>query len=360
MGVTQKCVEESAQLEANPHRFVVNVILFASFLAAALLKAPRHPCLVGLTLNITAKGGIQELTDSVMEERRLGVDMMASPFKWADLEPSPGQFKLDKLRDDLRNQANLGFAPVLTIQTIDTDKRTVPTDLALEAWNSERMLLRERALLAAVGRVLPTKLDAVMLGNEVDGYLSNHLSQVDAYARFLKSGKDTLKSIRPDLHVGVVTMFTGLAAHHGVIDRIQSGMDIVAMTYYPLGSDFSVLPVGDVKDHFRQMIDFSGTRKLYLQEVGYPASTLLNSSGTKQAAFVDAVFDELKRYGPQMYGACFFLLVDFSDQMVDALLGYYSLKAEKFKAMLGTLGLKDQFGMPRPAWATFKSRMAAF
>ena len=334
--------------------------MLASILATALLKMPSHPCFVGLTLNITAKGGIQELTDSVMEERRLGVDMMASPFKWGDLEPSPGIFKLDKLRDDLRNQANLGFTPVLTIQTIDTDKRTTPTDLALEAWDSEKMLSRERALLAAVGRVLPSKLDAVMLGNEVDGYLSNHLSQVDGYVRFLQAGKTTLKTVRPDLEVGVVTMFTGLASHQQIVERIQRGMDLVAMTYYPLGLDFSVLPVGDVKSHFRQMVDFAGARKLYLQEVGYPASKLLNSSGAKQAAFVDAVFNELQQYGPRMYGACFFLLVDFSDQMVDALLGYYSLRAEKFKAMLGTLGFKDQFGVPRPAWATFKSRMATF
>lgn len=360
MGVTQKCVEETAQLEANPYRCVVNVILFASILAATLLSAPNHACLVGLTLNITAKGGIQELTESVKEERRLGIDMMASPFKWADLEQAPGQFKLDKLRDDLRNQANLGFTPVLTIQTIDTDKRTVPADLATEEWDSEKMLSRERALLTAVGKELPSKLNAVMLGNEVDGYLSNHSSQLDAYVRFLKAGRDSLKSIRPDLQVGVVTMFTGLATHHGVIEKIQSGMDLVAMTYYPLGSDFSVLPVGDVKVHFRQMIDFSAGRRLYLQEVGYPASPLLNSSGAKQAAFVDAVFDELKQCGPRLYGACFFLLVDFNDKIVDALLSYYSLSADKFKAMLGTLGFKDQFGMPRPAWATFKSRMQSF
>ena len=336
------------------------MILIAAVIAASALSALSHPCLIGLTLNITASGGIPELTKSVMEERQLGVDMMASPFKWADLEPSAGKFHLDKLREDLRNQANLGLTPVLTIQTIDTDKRTVPTDLAADDWNSEKMLARERALLTAVAKVLPSNLNAVMLGNEVDGYLSSHQSQIGGYVRFLAEGRATLKRIRPELQVGVVTMFSGLATRRQIVEQVQSGLDLVAMTYYPLNGDFSVLPVRDVKSHFQRMIEFCGARKLYLQEVGYPASTLLNSSGTKQAEFVDAVFDELKQYGRQLYGACFFLLLDFSDQMVDSLLGYYSLKAEKFKAMLGTLGFKDQFGVPRPAWSTFKTRIVSF
>jgi hypothetical protein len=316
--------------------------------------------LLGLSLNVSVNGGIQELTESVRQERDMGCNLMASPYKWSDLELKPGTFNLSKLELDFKNQIQLGFTPVPTLQTIDTDKRTLPADLAGEPWDSKKMLDREQALIEAIARVLPAKVGVVILGNEVDGYLSSHPAEVKPYIAFLSAGRKTLQSIHPSVKVGVVTMYNGLSSHRDMVREVQANMDLVAMTYYPVSPSFKVFPVRDVRAHFDEMIAFAGRKLLYLQEIGYPASPAVKSSDGQQAAFVEAMFDELQRYRAKLYGACYFLLVDFNDKLLDSLMTYYSLDAAPFRAMLGTLGLKRQDGSARPAFSTFVKRARAF
>jgi len=319
-----------------------------------------HPCLLGLTVNVSVNGGVKELVESIADERKIGCDLMAMSAKWSDLEPQPGVFKLDRLQGDMAYPTQMGFTPVLTIQTIDTNNKTVPKDLASEPWNSPKMIAREQALLKAVAAVLPRKIGAVMLGNEVDAYLSAHPADIAGYLKFLEVGRNTVKAVRPGTPIGVTTEFNGLAQSGDLIDRLQHGMDIVSMTYYPLGPDFKVMPVGDVEKHFEQMLTAAGSRKLFLQEAGYPAAPLLGSSEAMQTEFVDALFNSMSRHGARLFGVCFFLLVDFNDRFVDSLVGYYGLKSDTFRAYLSTLGLKKQDGTPRAAWAEFRKRASSF
>jgi len=78
-----------------------------------------------------------------------------------------------------------------------------------------------------------------------------------------------------------------------------------------------------------------------------------------EAAFVDALFDAMDRHDRQLLGVCYFLLVDFNDDLVKTFVGYYKLPDERFKAFLSTLGLKKQDGTPRLAWSEFKKRALA-
>jgi len=323
---------------------------------AMAASAQRYSCMLGLSINVSVQGGVKEMTDSILEERQLGCRLMTTALKWSELEPSPGKFKLDHLREDLAGQERLGFIPVLTLKTIDTNNRSLPADLMAEVWDSPKMLSREQELLKQVAANLPKSIGVVLLGNEVDAYLAGHPAEVEAFSRFLASGRAIVQAARPGTQVGVTTIFSGLAEHRDLIDRVQKGMDLVSMTYYPLNPDFTVLPARDVPKHFDQMIAFCGSRRLFVQEAGYPASPLLNSSDAKQAAFVDAVFDSVSRLSAQIYGVNFFLLVDLNDARVNSFVAYYGVHAEKFRAMLSTLGFKDQNGNPRPAWERFKRR----
>ncbi len=323
-------------------------------------QAKGSNCLLGLAVNVTATGGAKELIDSIVEEKKLGCKLMASSVKWGDLEASPSVIKIDKLRNDLANASNFGFTPVLTLQTIDTNNRTLPPDLMAEPFDSPKMLGRLEALMDAVANVLPKGPGPVMLGNEVDAYLLGHPSEVRAYETFLHSARKRLKEKRPGTSVGVTTMFGTMAANLSLVRELQDGMDLVAMTYYPLGANFQVLLVSDVGKHFGTMVQFCGNRKLYVQEAGYPAAPLLNSSEEKQAKFVDALFDTMKRQESRLYGVSYFLSIDFSDKLVDTFVKYYGLSADTFRAYLATLGLKDQFGTPRLAWPEFKKRAIEF
>jgi len=332
--------------------------MLAVFIAGSLFAA-NHSCRLGLSLNVSIHGGAQEFIASIQEEQKLGCTVMQNSVKWSDLEPSPGQYKLDKLKADLDSQKQLGFVSYLTLQCIDTMKRMVPPDLAATAWDAPEMLAREKSLLKAICGVMPDTCQAVMLGNEVDGYLGSRATEADQYVAFLREGRSVLHTAHPGLLVGVTTMFIGIADHGKLIDRLHRDMDFVSMTYYPTVGAFGVLPTEDVGSHFAKMLAIAGSRKLYIQEAGYPASELLGSSEAKQAAFVDALFDAMDRHDRQLLGVCYFLLVDFNDDLVKTFVGYYKLPDERFKAFLSTLGLKKQDGTPRLAWSEFKKRALA-
>jgi hypothetical protein len=317
-------------------------------------------CPIGLSVNIPVGGGQKELVDAILEERKAGCRLMQDSVKWSEIEAVPGKIAVEKLKKDLGGQEAFNFTPFVTLQTIDTDKRTVPADLMSVAWDSPKMLERERAMIDAVASVLPKDVGAVMLGNEVDGYLIAKPDERQGYIAFLQAGRQELHRLRPDVRVGVTTMFLNLSSQAGLIASLQKDMDLVTMTYYPLTADFSVRPPSDVAGDFGQMIRFAAGRKLYVQEAGYPASELLGSSEIKQAEFVSALFDAARRHGNQMAGLCCFLMVDINDQMLKTLLDYYGLHADRFRAFLATLGLKKQDGTPRAAWKTFLSECSAY
>jgi hypothetical protein len=327
--------------------------------APALLALQLPRCGLGLSLNVPTGAGAKELIAGIMESRRLGCDLTVTSVNWSELEPSPGQFWLDKLASDLGGNVGVGFSNYLLIKTINTSRREVPNDLAAEPWDSPRMAKREAAFLRAVARIFPAGKGHILLGNEVDGYLSGRPAEIEPYARFLEVGRSVIREVRPDLPVGVTTMFSGLAANRGLIERMHRNMDFVSMTYYPQRRDFTVLPTADVPSHFADMLRFAGTRGLFIQEAGYPASPLLGSSEAKQSEFVSNLFDMVAKYPNRLLGVCYFLSLDFSDAMVDGFTRYYGLGSDHFRAMLSTLGLKRQDGAPRMAWATFVRRATA-
>ena len=333
--------------------------MLATLMAMTFIGFSQSPCLLGLAPNIPVKGGIAELQSLIQEERRLGCGMMAVSAKWSELEPTPGKIQLTKLANDLRNISSVGFVPMLTLQTIDTNNRTLPTDLMAESWDSPKMLQREAKLLQAISGILPKTIGAVMLGNEVDGYLPVHANEIDGFRTFLTQGKREIQTIKPEVKVGVTTMYTTLHANPQIIQRIQEGLDLVSMTYYPLKQDFSVLPVSDVPGQIKEMVQFAGTRQLFIQEAGYPASPLLGSSGKQQAAFVDAVFDCVTANRGHVLGVSFFLAIDLNDQLVNTLVGYYGVQGARVREYLASLGFKDQYGKARPAWDAFMMNVIA-
>lgn len=339
-------------------------MLTVAIAAIALTATRQNPAkdtgLLGLQLNVTVNGGVKELFESAQEERDMGCRAIPFSIKWKDLEPSPGQFDLDKLKSEFAWRERFGFFSYLTLQTIDTNQRTVPSDLTGEPWNSNRMLSRETALFRAIAKVLPKTVRAVMLGNEVDAYLTAHRDELSSYLSFLKAGREAIRSELPAMPVGVTTMFMSLRSDTRLVEQLQAPMDIVAMTYYPLQGMAMVRPPSEVGGDFDQMLAIAGRRLLFLQEAGVPASPIVGSSEDLQAEFVNRLFDAMEKHRTRIAAVCYFLEVDFSDKLIDQLVGYYQVGLPEFRAFLATLGLKKQDGTPRKAWGVFRARAKQF
>lgn len=339
------------------------LVLVVLFVAAWILFAgPSYAAgpPIGIAVNLPEGGTANDIGREIMAARTDGARVMVLSHKWSELEPSAGKFNLKPLHDAIPPLTKLGFSLAVTIATLDTNNKTLPTDLQAESFDSPKVRQRFDALLRAIAKELSPSVKWVMLGNEADIYLGIHPDEQEAFAGFVEAGRKTLKSARPSSVVGVTTTFDGLRDRPGVFRRLNRAMDVVTMTYYPMGSDFRVRPTTDVGKDISAMVKAAGIRPLLLQELGYPASEELGSSERKQADYVDAVFDAIAAHPKSIVGGVFFIEYDFDKPTLDTLTGYYHIDAAPFRAFLGTLGLKKSDGTPRKAWARYQMRLKAW
>jgi len=318
--------------------------------------APPRP-LIGISPNVKEGGTISDLVKSLQDLRSAGLDAMVVSVKWSDLEPEKGRFDLRRIDDPVRGLGGLGFTLAVTIQTLDTNNRTLPADLMDKPFDSPEMRLRWSALLRAVAPRLSERVRWVMLGNEADVYLALKPGELEPYAGFVEEGRRLVRELKPGLPVGVTCTFDGARGRPKLFQRLNRETDVAALTYYPLNPDFGVRPVSGVAGDVARMVEMAGHKPVLLQEAGYPADPLLGSSEEQQAAFVDALFDAVGRHGNRIVLVNYFLLVDFNDALLAELLRYYRLPNPRFRAFLATLGLHKADGAPRKAWERFRARL---
>ncbi len=320
---------------------------------AAWPAPPRTPPFIGISVNPPEGGTMQDVISELVRLRDRGMGILYVSHKWSDLERTPGKPDVTSIAEAVRGTRLLGCRVTITIQILDTNNRTLPADLMAESFGSDQMHARFRSLLEAIAPALTSDVYSIQLGNEVDIYLREHPTETEAYARLVEEGRDLLRKARPDMRVGVTTTYEGLVRSPMIFERLNKRMDVVVMTYYPLGPGFAVRPVTDVAGDFGRMVKAAGARPLCLQEAGYPTSPILGSSEEKQAAFVDAVFSGVRKHSARMGYCNFFLLHDFTDSQVAEFLRYYRLPDARFRAYLATLGFKTAKGEPRKAWDRF-------
>ncbi len=335
---------------------ILAVILLASCGGAksyARNKETHYP-LIGVSTNLPEGAKPDLLGYEILDTRKCGVNFIYLSFKWSDVEAVAAKPNLDNYRRFLEALSPYGFKFLITIQTIDTNNKTLPADLMNVPFDSPEMISRFDTLLNDLVKIVPDNVKWVSLGNEVDVYLRQHPYEISPFMRFMRQATNTMHRLNSKLQVGVTCTYSGASADPSLFDQINRYSDFVSLTYYPLNPDFTVRPISDIPNDFRNMTKLAGKKRIILQEAGYPASPLLHSSDEKQAEFVNSIFTCAKRYTSEFIGVNFFLLYDFGDTLTNSLLKYYRIPDPRFRAYLATLGLHKADGAPRKAWLRFK------
>jgi len=293
---------------------------------------------------------VQDYLDALTLMESAGGRGTVANYTWKSLEPQPGVFQLDQLRDDMNFTESRGYVNLLVVQTINTVKREVPADLEALSWDDPRMIARFDALLTALAPVVGSRAAYLSLGNEVDVYLAS-TGQWQAYTRFLASATARVRQVLPAIQLGVTTTYDGLMAGHGAsMAQLNQVMDVTIMTYYPLTA-LRVRPPQVASTDFADMLRFAGGRPLVLQEVGYPADPLNGSSEVMQADFMRYALVARSQAARRIPFMSLFLLHDIPEEQCTQLSQYYGLPSvAEFRAFLCSLGLRRADGTPRLAW----------
>jgi hypothetical protein len=308
---------------------------------------------LGLAMGFPDGATEDDFLAAIRTQIRMGLDGAAPNIKWDEFEAQNGK----SLTDAVGAAKLIDQELLVTISTIDTVKKRLPVDVAVRDWTSPEMLARWSGFLTKVAQQAAPRTKWISLGNEVNVYLMQHPTEVDGYIKFLAAGRAALKKVNPHLLVGVTVTCTDALKDPELARRLQEGMDISVFTYYPMDG-LKALDPNTVPSHFDFMTRSAGSRPLLLQEIGYPASLAVGSSGAKQAEFVRQVFGQIDRYDNRIALASYFMQTDFSSGLMKVFEGYYGISDPTFLSFLGSLGLCDNMGKPRPAWAVFKAEVA--
>ena len=142
-----------------------------------------------------------------------------------------------------------------------------------------------------LARLPNASIQAIAVGNEVDGWFAEHPEEIPAYAAFFSSVVDHIHTKHPNIPVGVKITFAGRTGKlASEFDQLESTADACMLTYYPLDEQFRVRPPSSIEADFTKMIAVASGKPVHLLEAGYPSGAACGSSLDQQAEFVDAMF----------------------------------------------------------------------
>lgn len=279
-------------------------------------------------------------------------------FKWTDLEADTAILNPTFISNFL-DIVNIYYPAwdievELQIAPTNTGVKEVPSELMDFSFSDPILINRFNTLLDTVFAHIPdVTLSALNIGNESDLNFGTNQAQYDEFKVFLDSVTNHAKELYFNLH-GVDLKTGTTLTHHGLTDNATSnlcqslndGLDIVAVTYYPLNGDFTMKPPSVVSGDFEALVAQypDSSQPIYFTECGYASSELCNSSETLQADFWSEVFSAWDTHQDNIEYITVFKSTDWSASAVNELGEYYNLQDTVFKEYLRTLGVRTWNG----------------
>lgn len=245
---------------------------------------------------------------------------------------------------------------VLSLSVIDTVADRRPAALRALPFDDPRVITAFTAFAAEVlSRMEDTDIKAILIGNEVDGYLQSR-QDWQAFAAFFKAAKAAVHMIRPAAVIGFSTQWSGFQDRN----RAQAlaanvPADAIFINYYPLDSGFRVLAPDDISNQLQAMVAMANGKPVFLTETGYPSGGC-GSSEALQTQY----FQELMQAAHTLHRQIPLIMInwlhDIPDSAVDGYKQYYGVANPCFLRYLGTLGLRSYNGENKPAFTWFLQR----
>ena len=286
--------------------------------------------------------------------RAFGARGAQTAAPWASLNPSGTTYDLATISNPyfgLSKLSEYGYETIfLNLPIITVSTRSMPADISSKSFDDPMVKARFRALIDVIKDQINSKVKYIALGNEVDTYFSSHATEWAAYKNLVEDARTYLKSVKPNIFVGVTTTFDGATSKFPTqIKDLNTNMDAVMLTYYPISSSFVPRDPGTVSGDIVKMIGIVPDKSVIMQEWGYPSSASLDSSEAKQAEFIYNSFVELEKQGANKFPfVSFFKYRDWTSGYVQTLTGQNT--GQPFFEFMSSLGLKNNDGSSKQAF----------
>jgi hypothetical protein len=327
---------------------IFKIIALVVLNISTTVKAQITPTNNIISIDITLPQNASYTYDSAFINcYNIGMRQIGLHFLWkSGLEATPGIYSLSTL--DIANLYYPYFnVPVdLNIDPIETNVLELPSDLTSYVFSDTVVINRFKILLDSVFNHIPDlQLSSLVIGSEVDGYLGTDSAKWAQYTTFYSAVSAYAKTLRPGLKVACEAMYPGLTGASSIyLQTLNSYSDYIGVSYYPLNSNFTVKPASVVAIDFSNLVSLYPSKPIYFYQLGYPSSSSCNSSETKQAQFIDQVFQSWDTYSSNIKMIDFTWLHDWSSATVNYWSTYYGISDTAFLGFLGSIGLRNWSG----------------
>lgn len=198
-------------------------------------------------------------------------------------------------------------------------------------------------------------LDYLTIGGEADPYFAARPEEIDNYVNVLERVSAYIDAHYPSIQFATtLTLYYGILENDELWQRTKDFSDMLSVTYWPLNEDFTVssTAIEDMPAVIQQLLEAAEGKPVIIKESGLPSSEGANGSEALQSEFVEALFrhtvevDQIKLVGWDF-------LADFDEEEVDYWVDFQRINTPEFRAYIGSLGLMDPLGRPKPAYAVY-------
>ena len=325
--------------------------LLSLFTIKTNAQLPKGERILAWQVDVTQNN---RLDSAITYANRACMESIHYAFSWDLMEPTAGTFDQAYLNSSLGISdayfTALGIKLELNIPTMNTVVKEVPADLLSVDFDDSAMITRFKIILDTIFSRLPNlELSALNIGNESDIFMGTDHIQYNAYKTFLDSVVPYAKQLYFNIHNDSLKVGTTLT-HSGLIDAVKaplchllnSDLDIVSTTYYPLNNDFTMKPPTVVNTDFLELIkEYPDTvQPIYFVECGYSTSAICNSSESLQSDFFRNVFTAWDTYQNNIKYLTIYKTTDWSKVFVDDLAIHFGTTDTIFLEYLRTLGVR--------------------
>lgn len=295
----------------------------------------------------------------------LDIDIVPVTFAWNQVETDTGfDFSLVNLANSYYPGKNMAIS--LNLSPIYAISSALPSELQSRAFDDPIVISRFEAFLDSIhARLGATQINDVILGLEVDDYLSSHGSAWAAYNVLYDSALVHVKQLwGTDMRVGVETSWSAaVSTAKDSILRLNQQSDMMVLSYYPLQNNFTIRAPTVVQGDIANILGLYPNIPLFIVETGYQTSPVCNSSDELQRQFIANLFTTWDAYADRISFIGFLWLTDLSDSVVAQDVSAYGVSGpylNAFEAYLQTTGLRTYpgAGTDKPGFTQLKSELA--
>lgn len=329
----------------------LTILLLACALVHAADPLPAGNRRLGIDVGTTGNG---DYDAAVALAVSCGMQDIGLSLDWKDVETTPGTYNGTAFwwasAYNTKFPTSSGITISLTLRPIHNGAKPVPADLAGTDFDNATMIQRFKDLITWVFGQLPNAtISNLSIGSESDVWLEQDTTRWTKFQTFYQAVATHAKSLRPGLPVAAELTWGGLTgtAQTRAL-ALNSVSDWIGVSYYGIGAGYAVKSQATVTTDLNTLLSYYTTnlptKPLCFYQFGYPSATLLGSSESAQAAFVQTAFTWWDTNATRVRVIDFTWLNDASPQFVTDSAAYFGDSSPAFAAFIGSLGLRTYAG----------------